>query len=1006
VLLLALAWAPLAQAALFFEDSEYFILDTRRFTVQQTSSSDDANTSKPFVTFEIEWHGTIKSSVTEIQKSGEWTCKWALTPVIQRQIRLIDSAAKMDTTLADFLEIQSIEPINRLLQANAITVNDPPPDPECNKLQNKLDFDLVQVKDILNIAMHYQSRQDEIGLSNKFNDDKMWKLLTAEKEKPEATVVFQGGKRLDAEIASVYCLAYLSDELPTRTLKLHEPFLGGALRRAQIIYRRVVPVMTELLRVLNRDNPDVRFILKKRDSSTSEVADDHSKIDNCTVNKPDRPVEKIIYAAGANLIVPSLRMKSFLKWRKVEVPHDSDLASVVRDKNLYRNFDRYSGETLRLSENGVKLVQIKKRNPWFGEKTNPNNVSDIRVIFPADGVRTRVPEIIFSSDARSTDDVTATSLEKYRIGNVNAFKARLAHGSGVFFPTRPSFLAKSRTPSLAPEPVAAKPIEHLPSAGVIAAANSGQGQTNSDTCPDDRVFDILSMIQLNRKDLIVDSQRKTQGAYPFVGVYDTFPETVGDLKKEQDFALLVREYFNQGGLQYLTTAVRSLLVNQIAKNAKIGKIRAREIIKAVKELNYLPRALPLEAVHKEFHQNRVNDDVELVNDFTHGIKVATIIGARCNHFGNLGVSSGSTVLPFTDLLGLDVALDNLQIASGECEPSCVINISGHIGSGYTDKIFDSSLDLLISENEDSALFVTAAGDGASLGDGNGDRICSGGKGNHLKPACYPLTDNSRQLRRNLITVTSGERSEDGSPRLFTWANFGDKVEIAAPGGIVSLYDNDGNVSPEHGTSVSTAIVSGLAAEILSRAYGADPVAVRARILYSADLTWNFDGKVRYGWVDGRRSLDHVDRDVITLMSGERLVGELQSTIQPGTPHAKRRIYFYRAKAPGKMISSAPEDLVGGINGARRTPIFNNILRISLNDRTGLYDVVFFSPRKKTMIIERNVNYYADGERNTYCIKSSCRLDDGFRIRIDGSDTDRIVPLEHIKDFTASIRRIR
>lgn len=981
-----------ASTGLLIEDPDFEIKRERIFDVARTDNS-GAHENSGSLSVRATWLGKIIGRVLDTETDGRRTCAWMLKPVILREFSYHLTSAPPRVAANKLLGLPEKVAVNGLLAANVVQ-HTTTEKSDCSALQAELNSALVIAKDLLSFAFNSQINADLGTIESKLVSDKAWKLVDAREDKAYTIISFEAAKGLDTQIAQIYCLAYLSGDLPTRTIFIQGDNLVKVLRRTQTIYREVTPALLNLIRLLNIENADLNYSDGLNTRSTG-VAPEEAPI-ACNAEKPPSISVAPRWRKGAQITIPSLPMEHFFYWRELAVPKGRNASIEARavDLNLFRNFDRYTGETKSLANNGARTTLIRKRNPFLKDLRTAKNV---RVTFLADGLRTRLPKKVFNPKFLEKNGLDHDIREKYRVAGALALKNKTPRGNGVQFLNPPIFDEKTRQIETVPSVASNEVLINAPRAQVVeshAATISVAGMQ----CPDDATLGILKNINVHPMDIIVDKDRKNRGSYPSIGVFDKFPRLPLVRENEKAFLKQARTDILKGADE----EILNMTFNVYARRLGLTQRRVRVLIQKLKDADLFIPYRRAEYIHKEFHWPKVNDDIQVPEEFTHGVQMASIIGARCNNFGILGVSSGSIVTPLpnasaTDLRGV---FEEYLIAPTQCNPSCIVNISGHMGEIGSDLGAKNLIkyDETISGVERKILFVAAAG---QRGD-TGVKIC--GKNSTVRPvpACYPHHDSTQSRRNNVITVTSGRMVNIPQgpwkgyrrPELFDWANYGDNVEVAAPGKGVELYDNAGKVLRPQGTSVSTAIVSGLAAEIIARAPNANPFAVRARLLYTADLQWNFGGKVRFGWVNGRRALDKPEKDVLTLLSGEKIVGELKSTVHPRKYKSKKKqIHMFSTRDPEGLLSK----------GGKLSPVvkFNSVLRLTLNPYTGLYDIVYI--HDGALHLARNVNFYADGLRAYYC-GDPCRLDDGFEIRTSAGGEFRKFPLEHIKDLTASITR--
>jgi subtilisin family serine protease len=102
-------------------------------------------------------------------------------------------------------------------------------------------------------------------------------------------------------------------------------------------------------------------------------------------------------------------------------------------------------------------------------------------------------------------------------------------------------------------------------------------------------------------------------------------------------------------------------------------------------------------------------------------------------------------------------------------------------------------------------------------------VAAAGNAGPKSPPLYPGADDG------VIAVTA----TDADDRLYAGANRGAYIAIAAPGVDVLLPTADGGYGLETGTSVSAALVSGVAALVLERRPDLKPQALRKALLGTA-----------------------------------------------------------------------------------------------------------------------------------------------------------------------------
>jgi hypothetical protein len=145
---------------------------------------------------------------------------------------------------------------------------------------------------------------------------------------------------------------------------------------------------------------------------------------------------------------------------------------------------------------------------------------------------------------------------------------------------------------------------------------------------------------------------------------------------------------------------------------------------------------------------------------------------------------------------------------------------------------EGAFNKLLEENK--ILFVAAAGNGhEDLGEHHIYPAALGGKG-----------------RANLITVAS----IDSTGKLSAFSNYGEAVDIAAPGCKISSWlDAEGSDIPLSGTSQAAPLVTFAASLLLAKLQPITPRAIKNRLIYSGDLIQNAAGR-RQVWSHTRLAI--------------------------------------------------------------------------------------------------------------------------------------------------------
>lgn len=209
----------------------------------------------------------------------------------------------------------------------------------------------------------------------------------------------------------------------------------------------------------------------------------------------------------------------------------------------------------------------------------------------------------------------------------------------------------------------------------------------------------------------------------------------------------------------------------------------------------------------------------------HGTHVAGIAAATGNDgIGTSGTAWEASIMPVRALddngmgttFGIAKAI-NYAVANG----ARVVNLSLG-GDGYSETLATAI------NNAPQSLFVVSAGNGGS--DGIGDDTST----SPSFPCNMPA--------ENIICVAASGTSDS----LTTFSNYGDMVDLAAPGqSILSTYPGS-TYSWASGTSMATPFVSGAAALLWAEKPGASTDEVRSAILKGVEASSALAGKVASG----------------------------------------------------------------------------------------------------------------------------------------------------------------
>lgn len=228
----------------------------------------------------------------------------------------------------------------------------------------------------------------------------------------------------------------------------------------------------------------------------------------------------------------------------------------------------------------------------------------------------------------------------------------------------------------------------------------------------------------------------------------------------------------------------------------------------------------------------VNMDDDPMDDSGHGTHCAGIIGAVINN--GLGVAGLAQVRVMAEK-----GLDQFGVGYADELANAIVhatNQSAHIISMSWGGSYNSELvyEALKYAYDSGVLLIASAGNEAT------DR--------KVYPAAY----------KEVIAVTATDQNDD--PASFT--NYGDWVEVAAPG--VDIYSTirDDSYASKSGTSMSAAHVSGVAALIWSQFPNVTRDWVRAQLSYTADDLGDpgFDEYYGYGKINARLAVEQAPPD--------------------------------------------------------------------------------------------------------------------------------------------------
>ncbi len=217
----------------------------------------------------------------------------------------------------------------------------------------------------------------------------------------------------------------------------------------------------------------------------------------------------------------------------------------------------------------------------------------------------------------------------------------------------------------------------------------------------------------------------------------------------------------------------------------------------------------------------INDDEDPEDDQGHGTHVAGTVAATDNSEGVVGVAPGATLVPFKvlDSTGSgywsDVAcgLDAAAALNGDQDPTNDIDLANLSlgGSGTLDGECGTTTDALYAA---ICSAVNGAGIAVTVAAGNDSQNASG-----FVPAAYPEV-----ITVSAYSDTDGTTEDTGcrGPRWWPtcdevfapFSNYGDVVDVIAPGVDIESTTVGGKYGEKSGTSMAAPHVAGLAALVL------------------------------------------------------------------------------------------------------------------------------------------------------------------------------------------------
>ena len=224
----------------------------------------------------------------------------------------------------------------------------------------------------------------------------------------------------------------------------------------------------------------------------------------------------------------------------------------------------------------------------------------------------------------------------------------------------------------------------------------------------------------------------------------------------------------------------------------------------------------------------VNSDGDPMDDNDHGTHVSGILGARGdNNVGIVGAAHTAQIMgvKFLSASGSGTtsgAIDSVMYAVDN--GAKVLNNSWG-GGAFSQALFDA----ISYANDHDVLFIAAAGNNGSNND----------TGAHY-PSNYDLP--------NVISVASSDHNDSRS----SFSNYGQSVDLAAPGSDILSSVKSGGYDSFSGTSMATPYVAGAAILIRSNFPELSALETKEILLSSVDVLDNWNGVVATG---GRLNID-------------------------------------------------------------------------------------------------------------------------------------------------------
>ena len=298
----------------------------------------------------------------------------------------------------------------------------------------------------------------------------------------------------------------------------------------------------------------------------------------------------------------------------------------------------------------------------------------------------------------------------------------------------------------------------------------------------------------------------------------------------------------------------------------------------------------------------INDDNDAIDDNDHGTHVAGIIAAATNNgIGIAGVAGGWGAVPGIKIMPIKI-LDAGGSAAVSYISTAVIRAANAGARVINMSLGDTQLPPVYSSTEYDAckyaydkgcVVVAASGNGY---DSNGDGIIDT---SGMEPVSYPAAYD--------IVIAVG--ATDSSDKRASFSNYGDDLDIVAPGTSIRSTIRSSDYADMSGTSMATPFVSGVVSLILSKDPSLTPADVYTKLVESADGVGasGWDKETGYGRLNGASAMGYVTPLVAKVMNAPNPFNPLSNDSQKNIT----RVYL-----PGELKGSYLKMYVFNIAGEK------------------------------------------------------------------------------------------